>query len=270
MKFILFSLLLITVFFGCSNEPDIATTKKGIRYTEDKIGTGDAVKKGDLISLHFKAWVISDSTNLFGDWSKDSTKAAELVGDSKAGNAPAKFILDSMNFAPGIDDVIVGMKPGGIRTVILPPTNDPQNPMGSQPGYKLVIELAEFKTIQPVKMWDVDTTKIQTTASGLQYILIEEGQGDFPVKGNIVSVHFSGFLLNGSKFDSSVEKDQPIEFRLGDKQVIAGWEEGIALLKKGGKARLIVPDSLAFGEMSRPGIPANSILLFDVELVDIK
>lgn len=262
--------MLIAVLSGCSNEPDVTTTKKGLRYTEDKIGTGNAVKKGDLLSVHFKAWIIADSTNLFGDWSKDSTKAVNVVGDSKAGNKPAKFILDSMSFAPGIDDALVGMKPGGIRTVILPPQMDAQNPMGSQPGYKLVVELVEFKAVQPVKMWDVDTTKIQTTASGLQYIMVEEGQGDLPKAGSIVKVHYSGFLQNGYKIDSSKERDEPIEFKLGERMVMAGWDEGIALLKKGGKARLIIPSPLAYGENGRPNIPPNSTLVFDVELVDIK
>ncbi len=270
MKIYLFAFLLLTLFIGCNSEPDILTTKKGIKYKENKVGTGEAVKKGDRVTVHFKAWVVSDSSDIFGDWSKDSTKLSQVVGDSRMSNRPAIFTLDSVSFAPGIDEVIIGMKPGGIKTVILPPFNDPNNPMGSQPSYKLVIELVEFKTVTPVKMWDIDTTNTTTSNSGLKYILVKEGEGENAKAGDIVTVHYSGFLVNGNKFDSSVENEQPLEFKLGEKRVIPGWEEGIAMMKKGGKARLIIPPVLGFGESDRPGIPANSTLIFDVELVDIK
>lgn len=269
MKFYLLAIAIVSFLIGCNSQPDFITTNKGLKYKEDKVGTGDACKKGDKVTIHFKAWVVSDSTDLFGDWNKDSTKFSQLVGDSKMGNGPAVFMLDSMSFAPGIDEVIEGMKPGGIKTVILPPFNDPHNPMGSQPSYKLVIELVEFKVITPAKMWDVDTTKTQTTGTGLKFIVVKEGEGKNAIAGDIVTVHFSGFLTNGNKFDSSVENEKPLEFKLGEKMVIPGWEEGIALMKKGGKARLIIPSELGFGQMERPGIPANSTLVFDVELIDI-
>jgi len=108
------------------------------------------------------------------------------------------------------------------------------------------------------------------TKSGLHYIIIQEGMGDTPYPGQTVKVHYSGFLLDGSKFDSSIGKT-PIEFKLGDNSVIRGWEEGIQLLNIGAKAKLIIPPKLAWGPRGGGGgtIPPNAIVIFEVELVEI-
>jgi len=108
-----------------------------------------------------------------------------------------------------------------------------------------------------------------TTDSGLKYIMIKEGSGSSPVPGSNVSVHYSGYLLDGTKFDSSYDRGEPITFPLGQGRVIKGWDEGIGMLKVGGKAKLIIPPDLAYGDRAIGPIPANSILMFEVELVDI-
>jgi len=108
-----------------------------------------------------------------------------------------------------------------------------------------------------------------TTDSGLKYIMLEDGKGKSPVAGQNVSVHYSGYLLDGTKFDSSYDRGEPITFPLGQGRVIKGWDEGISLLKIGGKAKLIIPPDLAYGDRAIGPIPANSILMFEVELVDI-
>ena len=111
---------------------------------------------------------------------------------------------------------------------------------------------------------------IMTTASGLQYIEVEAGTGATPKAGDTVAVHYTGTLEDGTKFDSSYDRGQPFEFVLGRGQVIAGWDEGIALMQVGGKARLIIPPELAYGNRAVGGvIPANSTLIFEVELVEI-
>ncbi|MFZ1281290.1 MAG: FKBP-type peptidyl-prolyl cis-trans isomerase, partial [Ignavibacteriaceae bacterium] len=84
-----------------------------------------------------------------------------------------------------------------------------------------------------------------------------------------IVVHYSGFLLDGTKFDSSVERDEPLTFMAGVGQVIPGWDEGLLLLKKGSKARLVIPDSLAYGDRDLGKIPPKSTLVFDVEIVDV-
>jgi cyclophilin family peptidyl-prolyl cis-trans isomerase len=107
--------------------------------------------------------------------------------------------------------------------------------------------------------------------SGLAYIMENEGVGNKATTGNDVSVHYIGELSDGKKFDSSYDRNQPIDFKLGKRMVIPGWEEGIALLNKGAKAKLIIPYWLAYGEEGRlPVIPAKAILIFTTELIDIK
>jgi peptidylprolyl isomerase len=109
------------------------------------------------------------------------------------------------------------------------------------------------------------------TASGLDYTEIEAGTGVAPQTGDIVQVHYTGTLTDGTKFDSSHDRGQPLEFTLGRGQVIAGWDEGIALMKVGGKASLVIPPELGYGARGAGGvIPPNATLHFDVELVGIK
>ena len=115
------------------------------------------------------------------------------------------------------------------------------------------------------------TKDAKKTESGLAYFIIKEGDGAQAEAGKTVSVHYTGKLIDGTKFDSSLDRGQPIDFPLGQGRVIPGWDEGIALLKVGGKATLIIPPHLAYGERGAGGIiPPNATLIFDVELVDVK
>ena len=109
------------------------------------------------------------------------------------------------------------------------------------------------------------------TASGLYYVIEKEGTGAQAVKGKQVSVHYAGSLQDGSEFDNSFKRGQPITFQLGEGQVISGWDEGIALMKEGAKYKLIIPYQLAYGENGRPPvIPAKATLIFDTELVKVQ
>ncbi len=109
------------------------------------------------------------------------------------------------------------------------------------------------------------------TDTGLEYIEILAGTGVQAVAGKTVSVHYTGKLQNGKIFDSSLTRGTPIEFPLGTGRVIKGWDEGIALMKVGGKAQLIIPPELGYGDQGAGGIiPPNATLIFDVELVAIK
>lgn len=114
------------------------------------------------------------------------------------------------------------------------------------------------------------SAEVVETPSGLKYIILEEGQGDKPKKGQKVKVHYTGKLEDGSVFDSSVQRGVPIEFTLGVGQVIKGWDEGIADMKVGEKRQLIIPPDLGYGANGYPPvIPPNSILIFDTELVEV-
>jgi len=111
-----------------------------------------------------------------------------------------------------------------------------------------------------------------TTASGLKYWDTKVGTGATATAGHKVVVHYTGWLTNGKKFDSSVDRKEPFSFQLGGGQVIKGWDEGVAGMKVGGKRRLEIPPELAYGNRGVGGglIPPNSTLLFDVELLDVK
>jgi len=111
---------------------------------------------------------------------------------------------------------------------------------------------------------------VQPTESGLYLIETVKGKGPKPTAGQKVSVHYTGMLLDGTKFDSSHDRNQPFEFTLGQSQVIKGWDEAIAMLSKGAKARLIVPSTLGYGDRGAGQvIPPFAPLIFDVELIDI-
>ena len=109
------------------------------------------------------------------------------------------------------------------------------------------------------------------TDSGLEYIDIEVGSGQSPQTGQTVSVHYTGWLADGTKFDSSLDGGQPFSFPIGQGKVIKGWDEGVATMKVGGKRRLIIPPELGYGASGYPPvIPANAQLIFDVELLEIR
>lgn len=132
-------------------------------------------------------------------------------------------------------------------------------------------QAAQEKKLQEfIKTIEQDTGgKVEKTESGLMYIVLKEGDGPSPQPTDRVEVHYSGWLLNGTKFDSSVDRGQPATFRLNG--VIKGWTEGVGMMKVGGKRKLIIPPGLAYGSRGRPPtIPPNSYLVFDIELLSIK
>ena len=151
-------------------------------------------------------------------------------------------------------------------------------------GAKLFNAIEAFRTFEgsrekllteAKKATEAELDKLATgfnkTESGLRYQIIQEGNGLKAEKGKTVSIHYKGQLPDGTVFDSSYKRNQPLDFVLGMGQVIAGWDEGVALLKVGDKARLVIPSDLAYGSEGAGGvISPNATLVFDVELMDVK
>jgi FKBP-type peptidyl-prolyl cis-trans isomerase len=133
------------------------------------------------------------------------------------------------------------------------------------------VEVLEVKRNFVPQPFEKNPKQKVVTASGLEYYIIQQGEGAKAEKGKTVEVNYTGFLENGDVFDSSILRDQPFSFRLGAGMVIPGWDEGIATLNAGGKALLSIPYQLAYGEAGRPPlIPPKARLLFNVELISVK
>jgi peptidylprolyl isomerase len=144
----------------------------------------------------------------------------------------------------------------------------PQTVAAANPATALIAQASDLK---PVEKAPMTPENIVTTPSGLQYIDAVVGDGPSPTKGQTVIVHYTGKLTNGTKFDSSLDRNKPFSFKIGVGQVIKGWDEGVATMKVGGKRTLIIPADLAYGSRGAGGvIPPNAVLEFDVELLNIK
>jgi peptidylprolyl isomerase len=120
-------------------------------------------------------------------------------------------------------------------------------------------------------MSDQSDAQVVETATGLGYVDLVEGNGARPKSGDTVSVHYTGWLKSGKKFDSSVDRGSPFEFPVGKGRVIKGWDEGVISMKVGGKRKLIIPAHLGYGDSGAGGvIPPGATLIFEVELLGIK
>ncbi len=149
------------------------------------------------------------------------------------------------------------------KTAAEAPANKPKMEQPSQPGTDILV-----KTDAPTP---IPEDQYVTTPSGLKYADIKVGTGAQPKPGDYVVVHYTGWLTNGKRFDSSVLREKPFKFQLGKGKVIAGWDEGVASMKVGGVRQLVIPPQLAYGNRGVGGvIPPNATLIFEVQLLRIE
>jgi peptidylprolyl isomerase len=142
------------------------------------------------------------------------------------------------------------------------------SPLPTTEPATIVAQAADLKPVSAPTN-STEEKKAVTTDSGLQYTDLVEGTGDSPKSGQKVTVHYTGTLEDGTKFDSSRDRGQPFDFKIGVGQVIKGWDEGVSTMKVGGRRQLIIPPELGYGSRGIGPIPPNATLIFDVELLKV-
>jgi peptidylprolyl isomerase len=186
-----------------------------------------------------------------------------------------QFLLGRNQVIPGFDSAFRYLSIGDSARIVIPYqlAYGEQGNQGIPPKSDLVFDviLLGLQTLEIPGPYDVSGKDTITTASGLKMIKVLQTEGGKPVKGTMINVHYTGYLMDGSSFDASYNRGTPINFELGAGRVIPGWEEGLLLMNYGEKVRLIIPYSLAYGEQGRPPvIPPKADLIFDVYLVPAK
>lgn len=198
------------------------------------------------------------------DMKSDKGQASYAIGQQIGKNLKAQNIeIDSVTLAASLKDALAGkseMKDDEIQKAMM---KLQENSMKKQQ------EEGEGNKKKSAEFLDKNKTAagVKVTASGLQYSVITEGTGAIPKKEDTVKCHYTGTLIDGTKFDSSVDRGQPAEFPVAG--VIPGWTEALQMMKTGSKYKLFISPELAYGASGRPGIPANSALIFEVELIEI-
>ena len=234
-------------------DDELTTTESGLQYTDITSGEDIQAEEGNTVITHYTIWVQGEDEDTFVF--------------SSSFSQPLTFVIGSGNIVfPGWDEGVTGMKLGGKRFLVIPP----DLALG-EPNSTLVMEIELVDLTVPPKMSEVYEDDYATTESGLKYYDFEVGDGATPEAGQTVIVHYTGWLDDGTMFDSSVERGQPFPFVLGEGNVIAGWDEGLASMNVGGKRQLVIPPELGYGETGAGGvIPPNATLIFEVELLEIQ
>ena len=269
--------------FACKEKNDFKTTESGLKYKIHRETGSPKAQVGHLIDLDL---VCTDE--------KDS-----VVFDSKKVGNTVKLNLSEPTFVGGMEEGFMMLGVGDSATFIVPAdsfyerTSLEPLPQSIRRGSMLrfdvnVVKIQTREEYERNQMSENEQRKsseepnIQNylaenniatspTQTGLYFISQKEGTGKKASPGNKVSVHYTGTFLDGKKFDSSYDREEPLEFPLGAGRVIPGWEEGISMMKEGGKAKLIIPSHLAYGDRGYGTlIPSYTPLVFEVELISVK
>jgi peptidylprolyl isomerase len=244
-------------------ETDYTLTDSGLKYYDFETGDGPAARAGQLVSIHYTAW----------------REAGEVFDSTLDRGRTFSFILGAGHVLPGLDEGIAGMKVGGSRQLFIPPKLG----YGEQ-GYGLLIDPTEnivyevmLVNVQPApppspdaprKVAEADYT---VTGSGLKYYDFKVGKGVEARQSQMAEIHYTGWLTDGTKFDSSLDYGNPVQLPVGIGGVLPGLDEGILGMRVGGVRQLVIPPALAYGEMGDEDfIPPNAILIFEIELLDVQ
>lgn len=270
---------------------DINVTPDGIYYTITKNGTGLNPLPNDFVSVGYTGYLLNGTQ----------------FSSSKTNNKPLSFQLGAGKVIKGWEKGIPLFKEGGVGKLFIPAKLAYGNSAYGQfitPNSPLIFDI-ELLSLTPLAEYELNKQKelylaqekqrIQdsilsinqktmiekyiadnklktfTTPSGLIYVVDEQGTGAKVENGKTAYIHYVGTLLDGSKFDSSRDRGAPFSFVVGTGRVIRGWDEGLPLFNVGGKGKLIIPPSLGYGARAMgPSLPGNSVLIFDIEVMDVK
>ena len=233
-----------------------------LSFEDTARGAGPVAKEGDVVRVHYTGRL---------------TDGTEFDSSVKR-NKPFEFPLGKGRVIKGWDQGVVGMKVGGKRTLTVPPDLGYGNRAAGKipPGSTLVFDIELIEIVPPLPDAQGDDAYKGTalrkfkTAGKVAVSVYKEGEGREAQAGDIVEVHYTGTLdSDGSQFDSSIKRGQPIKFPVGTGRVIKGWDEAIIGMKSGELRRIVIPALMGYGERARPKIPANSDLVFTIELMRV-
>ena len=259
MKRLIYCIIALNIFFGDVMKSETITTPTGLQYKDLTIGKGGFPKTGDQVYVHYTG-KLEDGT---------------VFDSSLDRKQPFNFALGMGRVIKGWDEGIASMQVGGKRLLTIPSALAyGEKGAGNRipPNATLVFEVELLEIKKPFIDTDFELSGEETlTESGMIMIDHIIGNGNQPKHGDVVVVHYTGKLENGTKFDSSHDRHTPFKFPLGMGRVIKGWDEGLSTMTVGGKRTLIIPPYLAYGSRGAGGvIPPNATLLFEVELLDIQ
>ena len=231
---------------------NMTKTESGLQYADEKEGDGETPKAGQTCLVHYTGWI----------W-ENNGKGKEFDSSMKR-NAPFAFPVGAGRVIKGWDEGVLTMKVGGKRELLIPA----ELAYGAKGAGGVIPPNATL-------LFEVELLGVfKKTESGLEYRDIKIGDGPSPKTGQTCVMHYTGWLWRGSKgkkFDSSVDKGEPFPFPIGKRRVIAGWDEGVATMKVGGKRELVIPAKLGYGARGAGrDIPPNANLIFEVELLEVK
>jgi peptidylprolyl isomerase len=238
-------------------KPKTVKTASGLEYTITEKGSGKKPQNGDKVKVHYTGKLTNDT-----------------VFDSSVGRGqPFEFKLGAGQVIKGWDEAFLLLQEGDKATIKFgPELGYGSQAMGKIPSNStLIFDVQLLEVIEGIKPFDVKGKDTVTTASGLKFILVSPNKtGEQAVNGSKVTANYSAFFMDGKMFDSSIERGQPLKANIGKGQLFTGLEEGLSMMRKGEKARMIIPSKLAFGDKGNGPIPANTDIIFDIELTDVQ
>jgi len=282
---VLANLLLSFCLISCDSTKTV-TTESGLKVEFVKQGEGEGeptFKENDIVLINMLC-LDQNGNEIFNTTKGGMAMPMPYNEKNWSGN---KLFYDALKLCKAGDSIHFSLNPNElfVNTVgePVPDTLAQHTHVTMKIGVEQIMTMEEFGSFRNAKMLKFERDFIdkylldsgmvgKITESGLTYVINQAGTNTevFPVAGNTVAVHYKGAFMDGTVFDSSLERG-PFEFVLGQGQVIKGWDEGVALLNVGSKATFVIPSALAYGERGYPGaIPPNSILRFDIELLEIK